>query len=112
MGSAHLSGMASLSRIYLIALSKWPLPFFAAVSKAEGALPFGEAVEWYASRVGRSVEDELKVCENHPESRVGRSLIRDVEDVDEYSWDGESGAEAAGRSERVRGLGINRVLGI
>lgn len=31
----------------------------------------------------RSVEDVLKVCENHPESRVGRSPIRDVLLLDE-----------------------------
>jgi hypothetical protein len=59
------------------------LPCFAAASKAEGALPFGEAVEWSASKLGISVEEELKVCENHPESLVGRSPIREVEDVEE-----------------------------
>ena len=29
------------------------------------------------------MEEELKVWENHPESLVGRSPIRDVEDVEE-----------------------------
>ena len=51
------------------------------------------------------------MCENHPESLVGRSPIRDVEDVEEQSCDDEwskSGAVARGRSERVRGLGIER----
>ena len=55
------------------------------------------------------MEEVLKVCENHPESLVGKSPIRDVEDVEENSGDdewSESGVEARGRSERVRGLGI------
>jgi len=61
MGSVHLSGVASLSRRYLIALSKWPFPCFAAVRRAEGPLPLGEPC--WASRLGRerSVEEVLKV---------------------------------------------------
>jgi hypothetical protein len=31
----------------------------------------------------RSVEDVLKVCENHPERRVGRLLMAEVEEEDE-----------------------------
>jgi hypothetical protein len=54
------------------------------------------------------VEEVLKVCESHPESLVGKSPIRDVDDVEENSCDDESGVEARGRSERVRGLGIER----
>jgi hypothetical protein len=44
IGSVHLSGIASLSNKYLIALSKWPFPCFATVSSAE-ALLFGEDEE-------------------------------------------------------------------
>jgi hypothetical protein len=41
--STHLSGVESLSRRYRIALSRWPLPCFAAVRRA--FLPFGDALE-------------------------------------------------------------------
>ena len=78
------------------------MPRFAAVSKAEGALPFGEAVERYAGGVGVSEEEELKVCDNHPESLVGRSSVREVEDVKEQSCDDESSESGA----EARGLGI------
>lgn len=33
----------------------------------------------------RSVEEVLKVWENQPERRVGRSPMREVEDVEAYS---------------------------
>ena len=50
--------------------------------------------------------DELKVWENQPESRVGKSAMR-LEDVDEQrateGWMSE--AELRGRSDRVRGRG-------
>lgn len=69
-----------------MALSKWPLPCFAAVSRGFAPLPFGEPPgkveepdmcacwERITGRV-RSLEDVLKVWENQPERRVGRSLI-------------------------------------
>jgi hypothetical protein len=71
-----------------MALSKWPLPCFAAVRRAEAwvvLLGEGAAGVDSESRVGRerSVVEVLKVCVNHPERRVGRSLMRDVDDVDE-----------------------------
>jgi hypothetical protein len=65
----------------------------AAVRSAEEVVfPFGEAgEEWEREEERmegseRSVEDVLNVCENHPESLVGRSPIRDVlvlEEVEE-----------------------------
>ena len=63
MGSGHLSGVASLSSRYRIALSKWPLPCFATVSKAE-LFPLGELADTAArccceSKDGRSVDDVL-----------------------------------------------------
>ena len=65
MGSVHLSGVESLSRRYRIALSRWPLPCFAAVSSADD-LPLGEPegggmvlMRWGRDR---SVEEELKAC--------------------------------------------------
>ena len=69
-----------------MALSKWPLPCFAAVSKEFVPFPFGELTgkveepdmcvcwERITGRV-RSLEDVLKVWENQPESLEGRSLI-------------------------------------
>ena len=55
-----------------MALSICPLPCFAAVRRAD-PLVFG--VEWAARSDGRdkSFEEELKVCENHPEIRCGKS---------------------------------------
>lgn len=43
IGSAHLSGVESLSRMYRTALSRCPLPCFAAVRRA--FLPFGDALD-------------------------------------------------------------------
>lgn len=67
-----------------MALSRCPLPCFAAVRRA--FLPLGdEADAAWDSRAGRerSVDDVLKVCENHPESLVGRLLMPEVEDEEE-----------------------------
>ena len=75
-----------------MALSRWPLPCFAAVKSAE-PFPFGEAefVDMCCceSSCGseRSVEDELNVCENQPERREGRSVTdkrEPVLEVDAY----------------------------
>ena len=90
IGSVHLSGCASLSSKYRIALSRCPFPCFAAVSSALGPLPFGDV--FCASRLGndRSFVDVLNVCVNHPDSRVGRSPIRDVDEVEEYSVGGRA----------------------
>ena len=55
------------------------------------------------------MEEALKVCENHPESLVGRLPKRDIEEVEEWRCDDEwceSGDEAGGSSEQVWGLGI------
>lgn len=86
IGSVHLSGVASLSNKYRIALSKCPFPCFATVSSAD-ALLLGE--DWERRVLSeRSVVDELNVCENQPERRVGRSPIR-VDDgavLEEESW--------------------------
>jgi len=84
IGSVHLSGMESLSRRYRIALSRCPLPCLAAVRRA--FLPLGdEADVAWESNVGRdrSVDDVLKVWENHPERRVGRLPMPDVEEEGE-----------------------------
>lgn len=71
-----------------MALSRWPLPCFAAVRSAD-PLPFGdaelaeaEAMCCWESSCGseRSVEEELKVCENQPESLLGRSVSRVLDD--------------------------------
>jgi hypothetical protein len=67
-----------------MALSRCPLPCFAAVRRA--FLPLGDEVDAaWESRVGseRSVEDVLKVCENHPERRVGRLDIPEVDEEEE-----------------------------
>ena len=63
-----------------MALSRWPFPWRAAVRRAD-PLPFGDTEAercCWERRVGRlrSVEEELKVWANHPESRVGRSVMR------------------------------------
>ena len=83
MGSGHLSGIASLSSRYRMALSIWPLPCRAAVRSAE-PLPFGETDAerccWERSEGRlRSVEELEKVCANHPDRRVGRSVNRELE---------------------------------
>jgi hypothetical protein len=100
MGSVHLSGVASLSSRYRTALSRCPLPCFAAV---RSELPFDFGLDW-DRREGRdkSVELVLNVCENQPDSRVGRSPMRVPVDVGEY----EDGLMSdAGRSDRVRARG-------
>lgn len=63
MGSVDLSGTASLSRRYLMALSRWPFPCFAAMSRGLGPFaPLGPAgVACCASRADKSVEEVLKV---------------------------------------------------
>lgn len=73
MGSVHWSGVESLSSKYRMALSRWPLPCFAAVSSAEPRV-FG--VGWDARRDGRErslLEEELNVWENQPDMRCGKS---------------------------------------
>lgn len=81
--SVQLSGVASLSRIKRIALS---FPCLAAASKADVPLLLdGDATELrccWEIREGRerSAEEVLKVCENQPESLLGRSEMREVED--------------------------------
>lgn len=62
-----------------MALSRWPLPCFAAVRIAD-ALPLGEDWARMLGRV-RSVVEELKVWESQPERRFGRSPMREVEAV-------------------------------
>lgn len=52
----------------------------------------------------RSVDEELKVWENQPDNRVGRSPIRLDEGVEEYMV--ESGTLLMGLSARVRARGI------
>jgi hypothetical protein len=62
IGSAHLSGVESLSRRYRIALSRCPLPCLAAVRRA--FLDFGDELDVaWESRLGseRSVDDVLNV---------------------------------------------------
>lgn len=83
IGSGQRSGVASLSSRYLMALSRWPFPCLATVRSALDPLRDGEFAAWegecdWASICGsdRSVLDALNVCENHPDSRVGRSVIR------------------------------------
>jgi len=70
IGSPHLSGWASLSRINRIALSRWPLLCLAAVRSAFGCFVLGEpARTWEAERVDwerrfgrdRSVDEPEKV---------------------------------------------------
>ena len=67
MGSVDLSGTASLSSRYLIALSKWPFPCFAAMSNALGPFPplgrvgLGGPTACCANKADKSVEDVLKV---------------------------------------------------
>jgi hypothetical protein len=51
-----------------------------------GFLPLGDVVAAASeSRLGRerSVEDVLKVGENHPESRVGKLLMLEVDEEEE-----------------------------
>ena len=88
MGSAYLSGMASLPRRYLMTLSKRPLPSVVTVSKAERPLRFGEAAKWYASTVSRSVKDELKVLEPSCESgmKVTYAWHRKCRGVERGRW--------------------------
>lgn len=71
IGSVHLSGTASLSNKYLIALSKWPLPCLATVRRAL-ALLLGLLPALMREGRERSVVDDEKVCENHPERRSPR----------------------------------------
>lgn len=103
MGSVHLSGVESLSRRYLTALSRCPFPCFAAVRRALD-LPLGDVCVARMLGRARSVEEVLKVCENHPDSLVGRSPMRLDEGEDEYM--AESGTLLEVRSARVRGRGI------
>lgn len=86
MESEHLSGVESLSRRNRIALSRCPFPCLAAIRRAEVcAALLGELDADCERREGseRSVVEELKVWENQPDRRVGRSPIRDVEDAEE-----------------------------
>ncbi len=90
IGSGHSSGVASLSRMYRIAFpTRCPLPYLAAVSSADplflGDEPAVDMLWVWDIRAGseRSVDDVLNVWENQPESRVGRSPMREpVEDVE------------------------------
>jgi len=56
----------------------------------------------------RSVDELVKVCCNHPDSRVGRSDMR-VDDVEAYMDEGGCVSEKVlrGRSERFRERGIS-----
>ena len=84
--SEHLSGVESLSRRNRMALSRCPFPCLAAVRRAEVcAALLGELDADCERREGRerSVVEVLKVWENQPDRRVGRSPMRDVEDAEE-----------------------------
>lgn len=107
IGSVDLLGIESLSSKKRIARSRCPLPCFAAVSKAE-LLVLGNACEVKLDCESidgrdRSVDELVKVCDSHPDSRVGRSDIR-VDDVEAYMDEEGCMSEMVlrGRSERFR----------
>ena len=108
MGSVHLSGVESLSRMKRMARSRWPLPCFAAERRGFG-FDFGDAMWDWERMEGRErsvEEEELKVWEIQPERRVGRSDMRLDEDVEYIDTEGRmSEIVLSGRSARVRGRG-------
>lgn len=109
MGSAHLSGVESLSRRKRMARSRWPLPCLAAERRGFGFV-FGDAMWDWERMEGRerSVDEELNVWESQPESRVGRSDMR--VDGDEYMDTlGRMSEMPLGRSGRGRARGGSAV---
>jgi hypothetical protein len=109
IGSVHLSGVESLSRRYLIALSRCPFPCLAAVRMGFVCLVrTGEVWPDCDRMLGRerSVVDELNVWANQPERRLGKSPIRELEGEEEPYREFRSPGLLEGLSTDLRGRGI------
>ena len=94
-----------------MARSRWPLPCLAAVRSGFDFVLGDDMCDWdrMAGRE-RSVEDELNVWENQPESRVGRSDMRVDEEGVYIDTEGRMSEMALrGRSGRVRVRGESDV---